>query len=239
MTQPKPIWREYLEALLIAVIFATFVRTFMVQAFKIPSGSMEQNLLVGDHILVNKFIFGPTALPLERWLLPARPVHRGDVVVFKYPQDPGRDFIKRCIGLPGDVIQLLDKQLLVNGQEVDESGYAFFEDDRVFRSRFAGERYRLRDNYGPYTVPAESYFCLGDNRDNSRDSRYWGPVPESYVKGRALLVYWSFASEQQRPRPPDQVPEKPGWGGRVLAAGRAVWDFFADTRWRRSFRLVR
>src|SRR5688572_9488333 len=107
--------REYLEALLIAVIFATFARTYVVQAFKIPSGSMEQNLLIGDHILVNKFIFGPTSLPLEGSVLPVREVRRGDIVVFKFPEDPHRDFIKRCVGLPGDTIAVVDKRLSING----------------------------------------------------------------------------------------------------------------------------
>src|SRR5262249_18824292 len=123
MQTEKSVYREYLEALLIAVIFATFARTFVVQAFKIPSGSMEQNLLIGDHILVNKFIFGPTLSPLERRLLPVRPVRRGDVVVFKFPQDPERDFIKRCVGLPGDTVEIVDKRLFVNGRLVHDEGY--------------------------------------------------------------------------------------------------------------------
>ena len=120
--RPRSIGREYLEALLIAIIFATFARTYVVQAFKIPTGSMEQNLLIGDHILVNKFVYGAQVGAVERALLPGREVQRGDVVVFKFPEDPTRDFIKRCVGLPGDEIEIVDKKLFVNGEEVSEGG---------------------------------------------------------------------------------------------------------------------
>jgi signal peptidase I len=119
----KSVFREYFEALLIAVIFATFAKTWVVQAFKIPTGSMEENLLVGDHILVNKFVYGASPTALERGLLPVRDIQRGDVVVFKYPEDPQRDFIKRCVGLPNDLIEVRNKRLFVNGQEVDDESY--------------------------------------------------------------------------------------------------------------------
>src|SRR3954469_24525220 len=132
MVPEKTLLREYLEALLIAVIFATFARTWILQAFKIPSGSMEQNLLIGDHILVNKFIYGPTVSPLEKKLLPVRDVRRGDVVVFKFPQDPSRDFIKRCVGVPGDAVEVVDKRLYLDGREVHDSSYVYHSDDRVF-----------------------------------------------------------------------------------------------------------
>jgi signal peptidase I len=193
--------RDYAEALIIAVIFAIFVRTFVVQAFKIPTGSMEDNLLVGDHILVNKFIYAPTAGPIEEWLLPVRDVRRGDVVVFKYPDDPTRDFIKRCVGLPGDEVELIDKRLHVNGELVEDRSYTLHSDERVYsRSSYLPPSYSRRDNFGPFLVPPESYFCLGDNRDNSRDSRFWRrtTVPEEYLKGRALLIYWSFDPERAR-----------------------------------------
>ncbi|HRC87270.1 MAG TPA: signal peptidase I, partial [Thermoanaerobaculia bacterium] len=143
-----------------AVLFATFARGFVVQAFKIPSGSMEQNLLVGDHILVNKFIFGPSSA-LERWFLPARPVRRGDVVVFKFPEDPGRDFVKRCVGLPGDRVELVNKKLSVNGTPIDESAYVYLSDPLTFPAGFASGPQGLRDNYPPFEVPADHYFCLG------------------------------------------------------------------------------
>jgi len=250
-TEPVPgresLFREYVEALLIAIVFAIFARTFVVQAFKIPSESMEPNLLVGDHILVNKFVYGPTIYPWEERLLPMRGPRRGDVVVFKFPQDVSRDFIKRCVGLAGDEVEIEDKQLLINGAEVDETGYAHFRDENTYRSRFVEERWRLRDNFSPYEVPPASYFCLGDNRDFSNDSRYWGPVPAANVKGRAVLVYWSF----ETPEPADdglgevvseeaEVPAPTTGGGglwnRVRTVGR---HFFTSTRWNRTFTLVR
>jgi len=234
----KPLLREYLEALLIAVIFATFARAFVVQAFKIPSSSMEQSLLVGDHILVNKFIYAPSGSWLEGLLLPKRPVRRGDVVVFKFPQDPERDFIKRCVGLPGDTVEIRNKQLFINGEAVDESGYTYFADDRVYRGRLVEEPYRHRDNYGPYTVPEQGYFCLGDNRDASDDSRFWGPVPALYVKGRAVLIYWSLGrDEARRPnREPGPRSGVPAWARRPI---RALQGLFANSRWERTLRIVR
>ncbi|MES1242490.1 MAG: signal peptidase I [Acidobacteriota bacterium] len=225
--------REYLEALLIAVIFATFARTYVVQAFKIPSGSMEQNLLIGDHILVNKFIFGPAALPLEGSMLPVREVRRGDIVVFKFPEDPYRDFIKRCVGLPGDTIAVVDKKLSVNGKEVDDESYTWHVDPFVIpRSPFLSSN-RSRDNFGPYTVPAGHYFCMGDNRDNSNDSRFWGAVPKEYVKGRAFMVYWSFDSQGPEP------VEWPGFAGKMRQIAQVSLHFFTSTRWERTFRVVR
>jgi signal peptidase I len=224
--------REYLEALLIAVIFALFVRTFVFQAFKIPSGSMEENLLVGDHIVVNKFIYGRTDNALERWLLPAREVRRGDVMVFKYPDDPSRDFIKRCVGLPGDEIEMVDKTLFVNGEEVDDASYTYRTDPRVYsRSSYLPPAYSRRDNFGPYVVPPASYFCLGDNRDNSRDSRFWShtTVPAEYVKGRAVMVYWSFDASYA-----GQANQ--GGLGRI---GFVARNFLDRTRWERTFRVVR
>lgn len=225
--------REYLEALLIAVLFATFVRTYVGQVFKIPSGSMEESLLIGDHIIVNKFIYGGRETGLERVLLPSRDIRRGDVVVFKYPEDPKRDFIKRCMGLPGDRVEIADKKLLVNGQELDEASYTSFVDSRTYpRSIFVHESYRLRDNFGPYQVPEGHFFCLGDNRDESHDSRYWGPVPADYVKGRAFLVYWSFEADEES-------GDWPGYAGRIRQLSNVAARFFTGTRWERSLLLVR
>lgn len=235
----RSLGHEYLEALLIAVLFALFARTFVVQAFKIPSGSMEQNLLVGDHILVNKFIYGPTRSRLEELLLPARPVRRGDVVVFKYPLDPERDFIKRCVALPGDVVEIIDKGLLINGEPVEEGGYAYYADTNVYRSRLVHERFRLRDNFGPYTVPRHHYFCLGDNRDNSDDSRFWGPVPESHLRGRAFMIYWSVAAEGGPPPRWDEGALPGTARDRLARMWRWLGRLFNATRWERSFRIVR
>jgi signal peptidase I len=185
----KSVVREYTESLIIAVVLALFVRTFVFQAFKIPTGSMEPNLLIGDHLIVNKMIFAPTATSVERAMMPKRDVRRGDIVVFKYPEEPERDFIKRVIGLPGDRLELRSKVLYINDQPLQES-YAHYATPPV-ADEF-GASGDLRESYGPVTVPAGQYFMMGDNRDNSEDSRYWGFLPASYVKGNALFIYFSF-----------------------------------------------
>ncbi len=185
--------REYFESICVAVILAFFVRTFVVQAFKIPSGSMEPNLLIGDHLLVNKFVFAPTLTSLERMLLPINPIRRGDIIVFKYPEDPTRDFIKRVIGVPGDMIEMRNKKVYVNGTPLDEP-YAHFiyppDDGGSSAPDVAGGD--LLRAFAPMTVPSDMYFMMGDNRDNSQDSRYWGFMPREYVKGKALFVYFSL-----------------------------------------------
>lgn len=230
MDSEKSLAREYLEALLIAVVFATFARTWIVQAFKIPSGSMEQNLLIGDHILVNKFVYGPTASGLERAVLPVRDIRRGDIVVFKFPQDPSRDFIKRCMALPGDTIASEDKVLSINGKPVDDSGFVFHTDPEILSRRDYFQR-GARDTFGPQVVPEGQYFCMGDNRDNSNDSRYWGPVPRENVKGRAFMIYWSYDSGEPY--------EWPGLQNKLRQIGRMALNFFTKTRWERTFRVVR
>jgi signal peptidase I len=181
----KTIVREYFESICVAVILAFFVRTFVVQAFKIPSGSMEPNLLIGDHLLVNKFVFAPTLTPLERTLLPIDPIRRGDIIVFKYPEDPSRDFIKRVIGLPGDTIEMRNKKVYVNGTPLSEP-YAHFiypPEEAGSGAPDVGSSGDLLQSFPPMTVPADNYFMMGDNRDNSQDSRYWGFMPRDYVKG--------------------------------------------------------
>jgi signal peptidase I len=185
----KSTLREYFESIVVAVILALFVRTFVFQAFKIPTGSMKPNLLVGDHLLVNKFIFAPTASPIEKALLPMREVRRGDILVFKFPEEPERDFIKRTIGLPGEILELRNQTVFINGEPLTEP-YAHY----LFPPSEQGQAdgFDLRRKYGPVTVPAGHYFMMGDNRDDSQDGRFWGFLPESYVKGRALFIYWSF-----------------------------------------------
>lgn len=233
MNQSRSLLREYLEALLIAVIFAIFARTFAFQAFKIPTGSMEENLLVGDHILVNKFIYGPVATPFGRFLLPAHSVRHGDVVVFKFPEDPTRDFIKRCIGLPGDEIKIVDKVVFVNGEELDDQDYTYRTDSHTYpQSAFLDQGHRERDNFGPEIVPPGHYFFMGDNRDNSNDSRFWGPVPAEYIKGRAFMVYWSFENGRE-------TVDWPGYRGKARQLGNVMLRFFTNTRWERTFSIVR
>ena len=180
--------REYFESICVAVILALFVRTFVVQAFKIPTGSMENNLLIGDHLLVNKFVFAPTTTRAEAALLPIDPIRRGDIIVFKYPEEPERDFIKRVIGLPGETLELRKKRVYINDKALDEPYVHFL----VLPEDEGGGDFDVRVQYGPVTVPAGHYFMMGDNRDNSQDSRYWGFLPQEYIKGRALFVYFSF-----------------------------------------------
>jgi signal peptidase I len=180
--------REYFESIVIAVILALFVRTWVVQAFKIPTGSMENNLLIGDHLLVNKFVFGPTPGAFDS-ILPVRDIRRGNVVVFKYPSEPERDFIKRVIGLPGETVELRNKKVFINGQPLDENYVHFLEP--VHGSQEVTS-FDVRERYGPVRVPDGQYFVMGDNRDNSQDSRYWGFLPRDHVKGKALMIYWSY-----------------------------------------------
>lgn len=224
--------REYFESIVIAVILALFIRTFVVQAFKIPTGSMENNLLIGDHLLVNKFVFGPTQSSLERLLLPIGTIVRGDVVVFKYPEEPERDFIKRVIGLPGDTIELKQKKVYVNGTALDEPYVHFLEPPRAFADAHEVTSIDVRERYGPVTVPENQYFVMGDNRDNSQDSRYWGFLPRDYVKGKALLIYWSYDAERGE-------YEAEGLGETLKNLGSVFVHFFTRTRWDRMLHQIR
>jgi signal peptidase I len=194
-TFQKSTLREYFESIVVAVILALFVRTFVFQAFKIPTGSMKPNLLVGDHLLVNKFIFAPTASPLERALLPMREIRRGDIIVFKFPEEPERDFIKRTIGLPGETVEIRDKAVYINGQRLDDAAYHL-----KFKPRSDDVRLDPKAlNWGPATVPAGHLFMMGDNRDDSADSRFWGFLPIDYVKGRAMTIYFSYDPDATGP----------------------------------------
>ena len=181
--------RENIEAILVAVLLALFIRTFVVQAFKIPSGSMKQTLQIGDHILVNKFIYGIKLPYLQKIIIPAKQPKRGDIVVFKFPVEPEKDFIKRVVGVAGDVIEGRDKQLYVNGNPVSES-YAVQTDPHIIPGGV-----QARDNFGPLTVPENKLFVMGDNRDQSYDSRFWGYVDLKAVSGKAFMIYWSWDTD--------------------------------------------
>ncbi|MGH7934604.1 MAG: signal peptidase I [Candidatus Binataceae bacterium] len=201
-SQPEPqksAGREYGEAFIIAVVLALVLRTFFIQAYKIPSGSMEPTLLIGDHIIVNKLIYGlrlpdswfgftpfENEIPYGKYLFQLEPIHRGDVVVFVFPPDPTKDFIKRVIGIPGDTVQVKAGTLFINGVRVPDP-HAHFEISA--QERLPGS---VRDYFGPVTVPAGKYFMMGDNRDRSYDSRFWGFVPRDNVEGRAMFIYWSW-----------------------------------------------
>jgi signal peptidase I len=191
-TFKKSTSREYVESIIIAVILALFIRTWVVQAFKIPTGSMENNLLVGDHLLVDKFAFAPTLTGFERTFLPISHIKRGDVIVFKYPVEPDRDFIKRVIGLPGETLEVKRKVVYINGKPLNEPYVHFIRPLSPERT----ESLDVREDYGPVTVPPDQYFMMGDNRDNSADSRFWGFLPADYIKGKALMIYWSYEPEE-------------------------------------------
>ena len=185
----KSIFREYAEALALAVVLALFIRTFVVQAFKIPSGSMKPTLLIGDHILVNKFIYGVKIPFLDFTMIPVKDPQRGDVVVFKFPEDPTKDFIKRVIGVSGDTVQVLDKQVYINGKAIEDP-HGTYTDPHIIPGGA-----QPRDNMAPVRVPPHSLFVMGDNRDHSYDSRFWGFVDLSAVKGEAFIIYWSWNKE--------------------------------------------
>src|SRR4051794_31667269 len=251
---PKSIWREYFESAVVTVIMALFGMTFIVQAVKVPTGSMQNTITIGDHLLVNKFIFAPgTPLPF----LPQREIRRGDVIVFKYPGDPKNpegdmrpdnlpyktNYVKRVIGLPGDHIEVREDRVLVNGQELPEHRIKALdhEDDRSTTEqennkaldivsdpvRKDGEIYsvyystnRSMDSGFNKKVPEGYYFVMGDNRNNSADSRVWGFVPRELVVGRAMFVYWSY--DESKP-----------------SSGNPLMDFFYNTRWDRTGTMIK
>ncbi len=185
----KSVFREYAEALLIALVCALVIRTFVVQAFKIPSESMLQTLLVGDHLLGNKFIYGVKIPFTDTYLFKGADPKFGDIVIFEYPKDPSIDYIKRVVGVPGDVIELRDRQLYRNGEKLTES-YAQYIDALAMDPRC--------HNFGPVTVPEGKFFVMGDNRDNSLDSRFWGFVDRSAIKAKAWRLYWSWGGDHLR-----------------------------------------
>ena len=178
--------RENIEAILVAIVLALFIRTFVIQAFKIPSGSMKNTLLIGDHILVNKFIYGVKVPFLQTTIVPITNPKHEDIVVFKFPEDPSKDFIKRVIGVAGDVVEVRDKQVYVNSKLLNPD-FGIHTDSYIFPASV-----QPRDNFGPVVVPPHSLFVMGDNRDQSYDSRFWGFVDLKAVKGKALIIYWSW-----------------------------------------------
>lgn len=198
----KSLVREYVEAFAIAILLALFIRTFIVQAFKIPSGSMKPTLLIGDHLLVNKFIYGIKIPYLDRVVIPVKEPKTGDVIVFKWPKDESKDFIKRVVGVEGDVIEIKENQLFINSEGITTEHAGEFNDEDLYveeLEEYLGDvkhsildREKGYEDFGPITVPENSVFVMGDNRDNSQDSRYWGYVTLNKIKGKALIIYWSW-----------------------------------------------
>jgi signal peptidase I len=247
--------REYFESLVITVILALFGTTFIVQAFKIPTPSMEDNLLVGDHLLVNKFVFGAQGSFLDP-VLPFKDIERGNVIVFKYPKDLSKHYVKRAIGLPGDRLKIVDRQIYINGEPLDEPykvhkrAPAGFGDpiNDYFPPKTHPESHRIRMMRSPsdedpfwyedYTkdaeiiVPPGHYFAMGDNRDNSADSRYWGFVPREFIVGKGLIIYWSYETDSDEYRRTDV-------GDRIQQVVDLVTNFFTKTRWSRTFKIIR
>ena len=192
----KSVFREYFELIVETAVFVFFVMTFIVQAFQIPTGSMESTLLVGDFLLVNKMAYLEPVFPLDKVVLPRRDLQRFDIVVFKYPKELGKDFVKRVIALEGETVEIKDKQVYVNGEPLDES-YKVHNDSRVFTENgYYHYDEVIRDNFPPLTVPPGHCFVMGDNRDNSQDSRYWGCLPLPLLKGRPWLIYFSYDAER-------------------------------------------
>jgi signal peptidase I len=190
----KSTLREYAETLVIAIILALLIRTFVVQAFKIPSGSMIPTLSIGDHILVNKFIYGVRIPFTDKTLIPILMPKHGDVIVFRFPEDESKDFIKRVVGIPGDTIQIRSRVVYRNGVPQKE-GYINTIDSELGAQTIPGQ-----ETFGPITVPPDSYFVMGDNRDHSLDSRFWGFVHSSKIKGEAFIIYWSWDSDDSSVR---------------------------------------
>lgn len=190
----KSRFREYAESIIAAVILALLIRSFVIQAFKIPSGSMIPTLLVGDHIMVNKFVYGIKVPFTDIRILPLRAPSRGDIIVFRYPMDKKKDFIKRVVGIEGDVVEIRDKIVFING-EPWEGSYGVHNDSAILPGSVSP-----RDNFGPVSVPKDSLFTLGDNRDQSRDSRFWGFVDLNEVKGSSFIIYWSWDEDNHWPR---------------------------------------
>lgn len=194
----KSVFREYAESIIIAVLLALLIRAFVIQAFKIPSGSMKPTLQVGDHILVNKFTYGiKFRVPftsINKTLIPTGTPKRFDVIVFIYPQDPSKDYIKRVIALPGETVEIRNKKIYINGRPLEDP-YGSFVDPRILQPEEAP-----RDFFGPWTVPPNTYFVMGDNRDESYDSRFWHGVDQRLILGKAFIIYWSWDREDFRVR---------------------------------------
>ncbi|MHB8093883.1 MAG: signal peptidase I [Candidatus Aminicenantales bacterium] len=224
----KGVFREYFELIAETAVFVFFVMTFVVQAFQIPTGSMEPTLLVGDFLLVNKLAYVDPILPLESVLLPGKRIERKDIIVFKYPRELNRDYVKRVIGLEGETLEIKNKQIYINGQPLAEP-YKVHIDSQVFSKNDAYHYDDLiRDNFGPVVVPPGFCFAMGDNRDNSADSRYWGFLSLDYIKGRPWVIYFSYKAERD-------AWQKTGLADKL----RKLATFLPKARWSRMLKVIR
>jgi signal peptidase I len=227
----KSFFREYGEALAIAFVLAVLIRSFLFQAFSIPSGSMERTLLIGDYLLVNKLSYGIRNPLTNKVVIPIGKPHRGDVVVFIFPQDTTKDYIKRIIGLPGDKVQVINKKVYINNKVLN-TPQARYDDSLIIPPPHSPIE-SPRDNFGPVEVPPNSYFVMGDNRDHSYDSRFWGFVPMRDLKGKATIIYFSWAG----PRNEAFLPAL--WGGFEGLIKHFRWDSKSfRVRWDRLGKLI-
>jgi signal peptidase I len=226
---PKGIIRDYFETIVTCVIFVIFARTYVFQQSKIPTGSMIPTLLVGDYIMVNKFAYAPylAGVPLvgrlEKAILPIRDLRRGDIVVFKFPDEPEKDYIKRVIALPGETIEVRNRQVFIDGKPLDEP-YKVHRNPKGLNFD--------QDDYPPTKIPPDSLFCMGDNRDNSRDSRSWGFVPRGNIKGRAFMIWWSYDEDRD-------AYLRTSLGDRLSATWAKITHLFTKSRWERTFQIIR
>jgi signal peptidase I len=233
--------RGFIAEWTVTIILLLFGTTTLVQAFVIPTGSMEDTLLIGDHLLVDKLAYSPPG-PISKHILPYEDVHRGDIIVFRYPVDIRQTFVKRCMGVPGDHIKLVNKQVYLNGKKLDEHNYVVHKTDYLdsYRDNFPGEpnvhlydpgqdmlEHHVQD--GQVVVPPDSYFAMGDNRDFSLDSRYWGFVPRENIVGKPLIIYWSYDASTE-----DLANPTIGFHHLI----DLLEHFFSKTRWNRTFRLI-
>ena len=224
----KSVFREYFELIVETAVFVFFVMTFIVQAFQIPTGSMESTLLVGDFLLVNKMAYLEPANALDKIVLPRRDLKRSDIVVFKFPKELSKDFVKRVIALEGETVEIKDKQVYVNDKPIDEN-YKVHNDSRVFtKDGYYHYDEVIRDNYPPLTVPPGHCFVMGDNRDNSQDSRYWGCLPLHLLKGRPWLIYFSYDAERD-------AYLKTSFRDRM----KKFINFIPKARWKRLLKVIR
>ncbi len=245
--RPRTRWREYTESLLVTVLLVLFGTSFVVQAYKIPSRSMERTLLVGDHLLVNKFVYGGRGAWYEKFL-PYRDVRRGDLIVFRFPYDDHAHYVKRVIGLPGERLRIVNQQVYINGEPLEEpykihnpDSYDPYEDNfppaaNLIPLRNVRPEWRQAiQQYveqGELVIPPGKYFVLGDNRDSSLDSRYWGFVDRENIMGQPVLIYWSLEV-------PESAPGDGAWNDRLAGWAHLLLAVPRNTRWQRMFRLVR
>lgn len=221
---------RYARLALVAVLLALFVKSMLLEAYNIPSESMENTLLVGDFLLADKLTYGPK-IPLTDIHLPAlRDPQVGDVIVFQFPDNPRKNFIKRVVAKSGDEVQLLDKVVYVNGKPLDETAYVIHSDSIIIPPGTS----QPRDNFGPITIPYGQYFVLGDNRDNSSDSRFWGTVPRNLISGKAMLVHWSWL-------PDADAPKIVWWNPISILSASAYYVYHLPdrVRWSRLFHTIR